>query len=506
MNCVSVNIVMSYPVYWSRYQVIRDFVQNFYDAVGFDDWRQRFKYTYHDSTLSMWVDDVTFNYEWLMHIGASTKTSQSNGYAGFFGEGFKIASLCAFRDWQWKIQMMSGDWMINVTEIEQYIDQTSVKMLAYNITSVKKTDVTKLVLGDFSQEDYKLFQSVIDSFFCDDNPVMGKKLWQGKEGAVFLKSKAPINENLPLTKEFGERGAVFCGYQMMGTNPFNLVICLHKYKKSDRERRSLYSFEVIHVFEEVCQYVDSKCAMIMLEKMRRYWNTYPQKKYDLHSWSNTINILIRKVSSSAESRSAFSAKYDNLLCLSKIYSMGEKNRRWQAKAWLEQQSKKYILVKENFSLIGYPFLEDECEKHDGFVVDDNADKIQEQCFIVLEEICMDVFKDFFLMESLPERKVISNSRAVYHGMAVSYKKRQQLFNIKGIKIRYEIEKIYLKSEIFREEGYYDGLSTYVHEMCHMFGGDSSASFSLALTFSTELLIQNQEKVLNGKQKWEEIFK
>ena len=496
---------MTYPVYWTRYQVIRDFVQNFYDAVGFDGWRQHFKYTYHDSTLSMWVDDVTFNYEWLMHIGASTKTSRSNGYAGFFGEGFKIASLCAFRDWRWKIQMMSGDWKINVTEIEQYIDQTPVKMLAYNITSVKKTDETKLVLGDFSREDFKLFQIVVDSFFCDDNPVMGEKLWQGKEGAVFLRSKTPIHENLPSTSEFGKRGAVFCGYQMMGTNPFNLVVCLHKYKKEDRERRSLYSFEVIHVFEEICQYVDSKCAMIMLEKMRRYWNTYPQKRIDLHSWSSTVNLLIRKVSGSEESRRYFSAKYDNLLCLSKIHSVGEKNRRWQARAWLEQQSKKYILVKENFAMIGYPFLEDECEKHGGFVVDDNVNKIQEQCFIVLEEICTDIFKGFFLMESMPERKVISNSHAVYHGMVVTYKKRQPLFNVKGIRIRYDIGKIYLKSEIFRKEGYYDGLATYVHEMCHMFGGDSSASFSQALTFSTELLIENQEKVLNGKQNWENIF-
>ncbi|MBQ5359599.1 MAG: hypothetical protein IIU47_00980, partial [Lachnospiraceae bacterium] len=133
MKCLSLNIVMTYPVHWSRYQVIRDFVQNFYDAAGYKDWRQRFRYTYDQGVLSMWIDGVSFNYEWLMHIGASTKTGQSDSYAGFFGEGFKIASLCAFRDLKWEIEMMSADWCLNVTQTDHYIDQTCVKMLAYNI-------------------------------------------------------------------------------------------------------------------------------------------------------------------------------------------------------------------------------------------------------------------------------------------------------------------------------------------------------------------------------------
>ena len=72
-------------------------------------------------------------------------------------------------------------------------------------------------------------------------------------------------------------------------------------------------------------------------------------------------------------------------------------------------------------------------------------------------------------------------------------------------IRYDVGKIYLKSGIFRREGYYDALSTYVHEMCHMFGGDASASFSQALTFATELLLENQEKVIEGMHKWNQIF-
>ena len=68
MKSVSVNIVMTYPVHWTKYQVLRDFVQNFYDAVGYNDWRKRFCYEYNDTVLSMWIENISFNYEWLMHI------------------------------------------------------------------------------------------------------------------------------------------------------------------------------------------------------------------------------------------------------------------------------------------------------------------------------------------------------------------------------------------------------------------------------------------------------
>ena len=505
MKTISVNLVMTYPVHWTRYQVLRDFAQNFYDAIGFDNWRQNFHYEYMNERLSMWVKNVSFNYEWLMHIGASTKTNQSNGYAGFFGEGFKIASLCAFRDYNWKIQMMSDNWHIDVTEIEKSIDHTPVRMLAYDISSIEKMNETKLLLQHISKDDFDLFQIVLDSFFCPDNPIMGKELWQGKVGAVFLRSKMPINSRLPVTRDFGRKGAVFCRYQIMGTNPFDLVVCLHKYRKEDRERNSLYSFDVIDVFEEIAYYVDSECAMVMLEKMRKYWNTYPQKAIDIHSWSNTVDALIKKVASSTKIRNAFVNKYDNILCLKKIYSIGDKNRRWQARAWLDQQEKKYILAKDTFRILGYPLLEEKCAEYGGFVTDDNADNLQKRCFMVLEDVCMKVFQGFFAMDSMPERKIITNSHAAYHGMAVTYKKSQPLLNVMGIRIRYDIGKLYLKSEIFRPEGYYDGLSTYVHEMCHIFGGDASVSFSQALTFATELLMENQEKVIKGKYQWKQIF-
>lgn len=81
---IPLNIVTTYPVRWTRYKIFRDFVQNFYDSVGYGNWKERFCFEYSNGLLRMWVEDVCFSYEWLLHIGASTKTANSHDNAGYF--------------------------------------------------------------------------------------------------------------------------------------------------------------------------------------------------------------------------------------------------------------------------------------------------------------------------------------------------------------------------------------------------------------------------------------
>ena len=71
--------------------------------------------------------------------------------------------------------------------------------------------------------------------------------------------------------------------------------------------------------------------------------------------------------------------------------------------------------------------------------------------------------------------------------------------------RYRIQYVYLKKTIFRPDGFYDALSTYTHEMCHMFGGDSSKSFSGALTLAMEILLLHNPEVQAGRHAWQKVF-
>ena len=85
---VNLNLVWDYPVFWSKYKVLRDLIQNFYDAVGPAEWHRRFRVHVEGDALHLRADATGFSYEWLLHIGASTKREQPGEFAGHFGEGF----------------------------------------------------------------------------------------------------------------------------------------------------------------------------------------------------------------------------------------------------------------------------------------------------------------------------------------------------------------------------------------------------------------------------------
>jgi len=111
MKTIPLNIMLSYPVKWTKQQVLRDIVQNFYDDVGAKEFYSLFKITYKpdEKEIILSMAGKGFSYEWLLHMGASSKQDEPGKYAGLFGEGFKVASLCALRDYNWKIKMRSRD-------------------------------------------------------------------------------------------------------------------------------------------------------------------------------------------------------------------------------------------------------------------------------------------------------------------------------------------------------------------------------------------------------------
>lgn len=462
-----------------------------------------FQYSYEDEKLEMTIDSANFSYEWLLHIGASTKTATSKAHAGYFGEGFKIASLCGYRDFNWNITMSSADWVLKVIDEKQQIDGNTINMLAYDIQKVENKNRSSLSIYPISKRDFQLFKTAILSFYYPQNPLIGEVIWEGEEGAVYKRSQNKYDENLPYTSDFGRKGAVFCSYQLLGSNPFDLVVCIHHYRKDDRERRSLYSFNVVDVFKDISYYIDPYGAVCMLEKMRRYWGSVPHKRIDIDSWYPVIVNLLDKISQSSEAINIFRKKYPNLLYLKQMNSIRDKNRRGQARAWLNQQEKKYLTVQEGFARLGYHSLEDECAVNGGFVCDDEPNEKQIECFEILEDLIETLYEGFFVfMDEKPGRKIIINDRSSYHGMAKTYPCRIKSMNKCGIYVRNIVGEIYLKTTIFKKEMFYNALSTYVHELCHMFGGDSSNNFSQALTFAMEILLENTDVVNSYKEKWE----
>lgn len=161
---IPLNLVYDYPVHWSKFKVLRDFVQNFYDSVTWQGWDKRFSWKMDNGHLEMTAKDIGFSYEWLLHIGASTKRDDGKLYAGYFGEGFKIASLCAVRDFGWTVRMISRDWDLQVIKTDLVVDNKNLAGLGYRIGSTPEpvTD-TILQLSPFFENE--LMDSVLHSFY-----------------------------------------------------------------------------------------------------------------------------------------------------------------------------------------------------------------------------------------------------------------------------------------------------------------------------------------------------
>jgi hypothetical protein len=85
MRTIELNIAFGYPVFWNKFKVLRDIVQNFYDALGAERFGKEFRTDYDEvgqrATLSS--EGGGFDYRWLIHIGASSKQGKDSGYAGF---------------------------------------------------------------------------------------------------------------------------------------------------------------------------------------------------------------------------------------------------------------------------------------------------------------------------------------------------------------------------------------------------------------------------------------
>lgn len=125
----------------------------------------------------------------------------------------------------------------------------------------------------------------------------------------------------------------------------------------------------------------------------------------------------------------------------------------------------------------------------------------------MENIIKEIYNGFFQCDNkMPERRIICNESASYHGMANVSPRVKPILNDRGLVIRYEVSEIYLKKSVFSSNSYYDALATYLHEMCHAFGGNSSNAFSQSLTFAMEILLINSKIIEDYRQQWIRNFK
>jgi hypothetical protein len=510
------NIVLSYPVKWSKQQVLRDLVQNFYDDAGFAQFGAKFQYNFvsaertdKNGTIVMSMDSDGFSYEWLVHIGASTKQNQPGEYAGYFGEGFKMAALCAVRDFDWSIRICSRNWSLHVVVVYIEIDGSILKQLAFEIEETleednsNKTNRTVLEIEGTTSVDYDCLKEVVLGFYYPENPLIGELIFSNRSVAIHRRSDIEKPTSLPISYDCHGDGIVFVSYQARGSFCNSLVLCNHHFQIEDRDRKFISLGTVQDVIMDMANTLDIDAAYFLLNELKNYWYDYPDSHSDVKSWYSVICKLIKHIRLSDDAYDDFREKHPLLVVCEKPTNTHMRNKRKQALAWRELHYPDSRLVQESFFLLGYDSLEHHCNENGGFNVTREASDEE----ISLESILKNAVSEILTELELPSPPclIIQNESSVYQGTAHCLKRKKRSVNASGLRIRYDLQYIELKENLFTAGQFMNALATYCHELCHCFGGDASASFSFALTKAISLIVQRKNIVDKYHLQWEEYF-
>jgi hypothetical protein len=386
------------------------------------------------------------------------------------------------------------------------VDNQTLDSLSYELRPRTYSPDTTLTIRNIYVPD-SMVTAVMLSFFYPENVLFGERIWESPEGAVYKRSHVPLPDYSIVTRNFGSAGMVFAMYQNLGSINVPLVFANHTYRKDDRDRNGLYEFQVISLIEKLVCNIDAKASAIILEYFKSRWYSYPKKEYDLKTFYRIVTYLTENMADSSNVAKNFREKYPNLLVANRVLKKNiiARNRRSQALSWMRISGKKYRLVQHNFALLGYSLLEDECEKNDGYTLTREADD-HEAKYIEILELCTEaVFGGrFFGYEKLPLCKIIINDEAAWRGMANCFPARAGSSNDYGHKLKFRMDYVALKKHVLGRGEFPSAYSTYLHELCHVFGGDSSPNFSRALSDIIEIQLAGIKIIEMFGEKWDAI--
>lgn len=483
-DIIPLNLVTTYPVRWSRFQVLRDLLQNFFDSVPNEEFASRVRIQVSKSSAELRVEGVVFSHEWLVPIGASSKTHDDQGkFAGYFGEGFKVAALCATRDHGWGLRAGSGPWSLEVITLPLVIDGTTMETLAYRVcTSTRSSQATWLRLERFGPNDQSLLRTtVLWSFYYPENPLFDKLVWADQATAVWTRSTVPLPELYPRCSS--GRGILFVGRQARGSHELPFVVAAHDLRDRDRERSRYYDFQVVDALAGIAPRLPAHPSSVLLEAASRHWREYRKRKYQVGSWEPVVRNLVRNVALDPAVANTWRERHPKLLVVAPVRrgDVRSRNRRAEAMSWVRSSGQGWRMVQDAFFALGYPSLEEECRARGGFLGYAEPSPEDLHRIELLLSFVRHYLFDLIPLEPLPKVRIVEARSAGWGGYAVCHRRSGGPYSSRGRRIRYDLIEVALSSAGLRASTPQQAMATLLHELCHAFGTDRARSFGDSLT-------------------------
>lgn len=498
---IKIDVALDYAVDWDNKRIYRDLVQNFYDSTDsehfFEAFRLREIKKQNTYDIVMEMKGTSFSYEWLTYIGGSTKTDSPGSYVGMYGEGFKISSLCLYRNKK-EITMESADWSLEVCKYKKKIDGKIVPMLGYIKKSRNDDGITRLLIRNVNEKELYAVDEAVMNFYYPENPLLGKRIAKGEKYAIHKRS----NIRIPCDDWCCIKGILFCNNLARGRLPIDLVINIKTdmRKDSDRSRKAWDDYQSIAFLNKHIDMLDAKASYQLLNHMNKYWNDLPQRLVDLESWYYVICQLVRNVSKDPYIRRKFLKKNTDLVYLARPSADRFENKKLrEIKEWARDNPiyANRRFVNPIFRLLGAHSVAEDYERENITNLLEIGEDEKKLCEILYS--CMENVWPYKIYDTRPPVFLFKG----IHVDQMQFCERDYGSNREGK--RYRIKQLIISRENLKTESFDVAFMEFANNLFHVYGTDTSAKINAILTYFGGELVGKASVLELHRKKWNEVF-
>lgn len=379
---------------------------------------------------------------YVKYIGGTTKAA--GGFAGQFGEGFKICALVALRDFHLRVFAGAGDWRIE----PMFVPVSLGEELVYKFWKDADHPGTFLELHGCNAKLLDLFAAGKQFFHCSGNANLGERLFSDGVAHIY-RSKCSPGEVYYCKQLRGDVGYV--PFTVCMDAPLDNI-------RRDRDRRRLAPKQIRIVVGEVAERVPFDVGIAIVNDLQSCW------EHGGHFLDAFVGGL-------------YSAHHKRF------------KDKWPASfpaTWVAREQAHHLrYANEHARRVGLKLATSALAsigmRPARELADSDVRAIDEAEITAVDRARVDL--------------LIDGARHLYP----SERPLPRLVHMRALG-EYRRGEILLEFDLLRG-GFAEALATYVHELCHAAGKDGDARFSDELTQSLGLAIHLGDRMSELKNCW-----
>ena len=498
---IPLELAVDYPIKWDFKRVLRDFIQNFYDAIGPDKFGSDFDYNYEKNgdsyNLRMKIDGQPFSHELLSYIGSSTKSDDGNTI-GKYGEGFKMSCLSAYKMGM-HITMHSEDWEISPATYTETIDGHIIEMFGYKLRHVRSDGITSLIIDNIHEKHLSVLKEGLLDFFYPESPLFGEIIGKGDNYSIYNRSsmRIPCDQYAPDLE-----GVLYINNLARGRLFFPLIVNFKtEYITDMRSRPTLDEMDTYANLYECMQKWEPTYSATVLRILQDSWSDAPSARYSDNTNYYYICQLVRNIAKDSLVAESFTKEMEKYCYFER--KTGDNLRNTcisEARHWWRNNPNGKREINPIFRLLG---AENMVESYlQSNIKCFRAPTKQEQDKYLILSKCITTIIPFLSDDDVPTVEIDSEGITEFSPLQFA----TRVYKKKSAGKRYKINKLILREQDFEEKAFPATLLKLSEDILQIYGSSRSAKYNAIFTNLGEYLLRGSMVIDKAQQAWEERSK